>query len=121
MNFRSCGCRRVSIPPDDYAYSIIVEAGEGAFCFGTQDYLRRDRKVWETIYLHLPYDTDGPGHDSVHVLRIYQEGDPVPPKPSWLWDGNKDAPTLTPSIACGMPKGCDWHGHMRAGRFVAHE
>ena len=32
----------------------------------------------------------------------------------WDWDGNRDAPTFTPSINC-IP--C-WHGYIRAGRCV---
>lgn len=30
---------------------------------------------------------------------------------TWQWNGNEDAPTLSPSIDC---KGC-WHGHIRNG------
>jgi hypothetical protein len=33
--------------------------------------------------------------------------------PTWEWDGNLDAPTLTPSINC---KAC-WHGYLKAGVF----
>lgn len=33
-----------------------------------------------------------PGCDSIHVVR-YEE-----PHPCWHWDGNVDAPTLSPSI-----------------------
>ena len=34
--------------------------------------------------------------------------------PSWEWDGNREAPTLTPSVFnSGMP--CQWHGWLRAG------
>jgi hypothetical protein len=39
----------------------------------------------------------------------------------WGWDGNRDRPTLTPSINCiaekdGKPTGgCGWHGHITAG------
>lgn len=39
----------------------------------------------------------------------------------WGWDGNRDAPTLTPSINClaekdGKPtSGCGWHGFITAG------
>lgn len=33
----------------------------------------------------------------------------------WIWDGNREAPTFSPSINC---KGC-WHGYIRAGRCVA--
>lgn len=32
----------------------------------------------------------------------------------WDWDGNREAPTFSPSINCG---GC-WHGYIRAGRCV---
>lgn len=32
----------------------------------------------------------------------------------WVWDGNREAPTFSPSIDC---KGC-WHGYIRAGRCV---
>lgn len=32
----------------------------------------------------------------------------------WDWDGDRDAPTFTPSVNCG---GC-WHGYIRAGRCV---
>lgn len=35
-------------------------------------------------------------------------------RPSWEWDGNREAPTFSPSIDC---KGC-WHGYIRAGRCV---
>lgn len=31
----------------------------------------------------------------------------------WGWDGNKDAPTLTPSIH----RVGHWHGYLRAGRL----
>lgn len=32
----------------------------------------------------------------------------------WDWDGNREAPTFTPSINCGS---C-WHGYIRNGRCV---
>lgn len=32
----------------------------------------------------------------------------------WVWDGNCEAPTFSPSVNCG---GC-WHGYIRAGRCV---
>lgn len=32
----------------------------------------------------------------------------------WDWDGNREAPTFTPSINC---LGC-WHGYIRNGRCV---
>ena len=40
------------------------------------------------------------------------------PGPSWEWDGNRYAPTLSPSIFnSGMP--CQWHGWLRAGVWVS--
>lgn len=34
--------------------------------------------------------------------------------PHWMWDGNREAPTLVPSVNCSS---C-WHGYIRAGRCV---
>lgn len=36
------------------------------------------------------------------------------PQPSWMFDGNQDAPTLSPSVLLH-----DWHGWVRAGRMVS--
>lgn len=36
-----------------------------------------------------------------------------PPGVSWLWDGNKEKPTLTPSIR--DLGGCRYHGFLKAG------
>jgi hypothetical protein len=39
----------------------------------------------------------------------------------WAWDGNRDRPTITPSINCIAEKdgkatgGCGWHGFITAG------
>lgn len=40
----------------------------------------------------------------------------------WNWDGDKEEPTLSPSIHClteyeGKPSaGCGWHGHIKKGK-----
>ena len=34
---------------------------------------------------------------------------------SWEWDGNREAPTISPSVNCG---GCGWHGWIKAGEFI---
>lgn len=39
----------------------------------------------------------------------------------WLWDGNKEAPTLSPSIlhwGDGKDKPATWHGYLRKGQLV---
>lgn len=33
--------------------------------------------------------------------------------PAWGWDGNVEAPTLSPSVRMLTP--CAWHGYLRAG------
>lgn len=33
----------------------------------------------------------------------------------WNWDGNRDAPTFSPSVNCGF---CKWHGYIERGRCV---
>lgn len=37
--------------------------------------------------------------------------------PVWHWDGNEEAPTLTPSIGCEHR--CGWHGHLTKGELSA--
>lgn len=43
--------------------------------------------------------------------------------PQWAWDGNRDAPTLTPSILIHQMNqaaekiGEHWHGYLTAGQF----
>lgn len=39
-----------------------------------------------------------------------------PGEPRWHWNGDEDAPTLSPSLH--KTEGCRWHGWLRAGEFV---
>ena len=40
------------------------------------------------------------------------------PHPCWRFDGNRERPTLTPSVFnAGMP--CRWHGWLRNGEWVS--
>lgn len=68
-------------------------------------------------------DADGPGKAHIFYHCPRDKGNCSVPlaKPNrlgyvWRWDGNMDAPTLTPSINC-MEKngGCGWHGHVKGG------
>jgi len=79
-----------------------------------------------------PSDDAPPGTFSFHIvkegdvrrLRIFYEcprgntcGVPVEgPGQHWQFDGNRDTPTLTPSINC--VGGCLWHGWIRNGKMV---
>lgn len=40
-----------------------------------------------------------------------------PADKGWQWNGNRDLPTLTPSIQ--RTEGCHWHGYLTAGEFKA--
>lgn len=53
------------------------------------------------------------------ILPISDTGSEVPPV--WKWDGNKDCPTLTPSILVNsVPNwNAGWHGFLTAGVLVS--
>ena len=59
-----------------------------------------------------------PGCGTIGHLRIYPD-DAVDghdmEHPSWRWNGNRNEPTLTPSIQ--KTSGCLWRGYLRAGVF----
>jgi hypothetical protein len=58
----------------------------------------------------------GDGVEDICILPIAREGS-NPEGKHWIWDGNKDAPTLSPSILVHGHKGKpdQWHGYLRAG------
>lgn len=67
----------------------------------------RDGKLWGITFI-CPC-----GCGSESWLPVDRRGRPGP---SWEWDGNREAPTLTPSVFnSGMP--CQWHGWLRAGKW----
>ncbi len=45
---------------------------------------------------------------------LIRAGEHANTHPSWLWDGNREAPTFSPSVNC---EGC-WHGYIKGGRCV---
>lgn len=56
------------------------------------------------------------GCGDLRCVDIYQNGE-KPPSPSWLWDGNKEKPTLTPSIDFRVAHKSHWHGFLKIGIF----
>jgi hypothetical protein len=62
-------------------------------------------------YIWLKVPAPGGGYEHARL--------PLRPSPandigaSWEWDGNRERPTLSPSVWC---RGI-WHGFLRAGRF----
>lgn len=134
MKFRSCDCH-LSPDFDPWAEDTL----EGAFQWGSV--LERDDPSVPCIKIVVPYDHPANCH-SLHILKVVpsflketlnEEGqviekkwEPLPGaviprhRPWWHWDGNKEKPTLHPSIACGIDAE-NWHGHLRNGRMVACE
>lgn len=53
------------------------------------------------------------------ILQIDPKAFPEYKKPVWTWDGNRDAPTLTPSIRIRDHARGEWHGWMREGKLVS--
>lgn len=51
------------------------------------------------------------GCGSLGVLPFHQIG--TGQFAIWTWDGNREAPTLSPSIR--RTRGCKWHGFLKAG------
>jgi hypothetical protein len=75
---------------------------------------------YDAIFLVVPsHDFAAPCGELI-VLPLSADGAPITKHghagPSWQWDGNREKPTLSPSIFVGMrdtPPG--WHGFVRAG------
>lgn len=72
----------------------------GDWCFTSDD-------LYIIIRLH-------DGEDGVAAIRI-QHDDEIPNGIFWQWDGNREAPTLSPSIWHHSKP--EWHGWMRAGKL----
>lgn len=67
--------------------------------------------VPEVPYACLSYLCPHCGDQRAVMVRPHQsEG-----QSSWAWDGDKELPTLTPSIQ--HRGGCAWHGYITAGWF----
>jgi hypothetical protein len=59
------------------------------------------------------------GDDVNDIAMLYVAVVPGAPLP-WQWDGNKEAPTLSPSILVhgGQGQPDRWHGWLREGKLV---
>lgn len=78
----------------------VDDIDEGGAPGAFEYYRDREREVAGMIYM-CPC---GCGHQAALSFRPH-------PSPSWDWDGNRDAPTLQPSVHhVGH-----WHGWLRAG------
>ncbi len=52
------------------------------------------------------------------VIPVSVTGSDVPPV--WKWDGNKELPTITPSILVSAVPNWNpgWHGYLTAGKLI---
>jgi len=66
----------------------------------------------EDTYIVLRF---GETMDDIVVLPIVPQDN----KAAWQWDGNREAPTLSPSILVhgGKEQPARWHGFLRAGKL----
>ena len=91
------------------AMKRVASAGDvddvGEFAWGNLDGVRH-------ILIALPRPRSGDRDDYIMNYLPVCTGHKV--DKAWLWDGNEDAPTLTPSIHCIG----HWHGWVRAGMLV---
>lgn len=55
------------------------------------------------------------GNDGVAAIRIKEDPE-IPNGAVWQWDGNREAPTLTPSIL--HHSNPEWHGYLREGQLI---
>lgn len=70
---------------------------------------------YDAIFLIVPSHDFADPNGELIVLPLHTNT-PVSGRTSWQWDGNREKPTLSPSIFVGMrdtPPG--WHGFVRAG------
>lgn len=82
------------------------------------------RKVTPGAFQYYVDEKDGPISGMIYVcpcgcgaqgaLKFRDRGREPGERPSWIWDGNEDMPTLEPSVHhVGH-----WHGWLRNGEWV---
>lgn len=52
------------------------------------------------------------GCDTITSINFEADG-----RPQWTWDGNREAPTVSPSVR--RLDGCQWHGWLRNGEWIS--
>jgi hypothetical protein len=88
-------------PGRNRAYNNRLPAGAAAWCSGS------DGRKFVALEFVCPCGCGAVGGVNVSIGSKEQH--------AWLWDGNKEKPTLTPSIQQTTP--CRWHGFLTAGIF----
>jgi hypothetical protein len=95
-------------------WDAIWTSGPGAFFFSKVhdgDLDDGTPYIYETLVVRLPMNVDG-GSD-LAILPLKPARPRKTPDTAWEFDGNREKPTLTPSVHCHG----HWHGFIRAGRY----
>jgi len=79
----------------------LETAGPGAFLWATKN----DSEELASIIFNCP----GCGLTGGCRVAPFDDG-----RPAWTFNGNREAPTLTPSIHIHC---CGWHGYLTDGEF----
>lgn len=72
----------------------------------------------QRLYIYLMYPYGDSEHGELVTLPI--ESVPNPNAQDWQWDGNREAPTLSPSIRVLNTHEGEldrWHGYLKAGKI----
>ena len=122
MRFRSCDGLYLPEPPEQR-----WDAPEGAFWWqeGTSWHGDPERGSWTELWSMMPC---GSGLCAIPIRGtssnpddpepwVPREGATKSDRASWQWDGQRERPTLSPSIL----RFDVWHGYLRAGRWEACE
>lgn len=80
----------------------------GDWCFMNDD---------ADMMLRHPVRDEG-GRGEVCHLYLRTKDKPNAQTPCWDWDGNRESPTVSPSIRVWDGKGDQWHGYLRQGNLV---
>lgn len=79
---------------------------------GTVQFCEQDGRVDHLFYV-CPC-----GCGKALALPVRLASEPKTESPQWTWDGNREWPTLTPSVFI-EPSSNHWHGWLRRGEWVS--
>lgn len=104
----SCDCRHITDRDHETWYNGEQQPGDYMFEEG------EDGRGGKATYLNCVLPTG-----AYVSLPLYLKGTKKPPHTSWEWDGNKEKPTLSPSVWHHGTGPREWHGFITAGRMVS--
>lgn len=101
---RTAPVKATFVPHDAFFDEEMRTKVPGSLCVAPDDE-QEAGKPWTRWYYACPCGCGAAG-----ALRV-QAGEKPSHSPSWMWNGSRDAPTLTPSVYFVG----HWHGWLRNG------